>query len=153
MDANGTNQTLLDQSSANDVHPDWSPDGKSIVFAVNNPPFDDDNYDIYVMDSEGKKRTRLTDNSATDWYPAWSPDGKRIAFTTDRDKTWQVYIMSADGENWTRLADSAEDGPAWSPDGKQIAYEYLSEIYVINDDDTNQVRLTDTSGRNMSPAW
>ena len=60
---------------------------------------------------------------------------------------------SGESESWTRLADSAEDGPAWSPDGKQIAYEYSSEIYVINDDGTNQVRLTDTTGRNMSPAW
>jgi len=28
-----------------------------------------------------------------------------------------------------------------------------SEIYVVNNDGTNQVRITDTTGRNMSPAW
>ena len=48
--------------------------------------------------------------------------------------------------------------PAWSPDGKYIAYvaekkgESL-EIYVMNADGSNQIRITNSPGRDFAPAW
>jgi TolB protein len=49
--------------------------------------------------------------------------------------------------------------PAWSPDGKRIAFvttrhgEGNSEIYVMNADGSNQVRLTNHPEIDTSPTW
>jgi TolB protein len=52
----------------------------------------------------------------------------------------------------------AFDGdPAWSPDGKRIAFtserDGDREVYVMNADGTNPVRLTTTAGFDENPSW
>lgn len=49
--------------------------------------------------------------------------------------------------------------PAWSPDGKKIAFvgdtwaDHDLEIYVVNADGTDRVKLTDNDGRDFLPLW
>jgi Tol biopolymer transport system component len=47
--------------------------------------------------------------------------------------------------------------PAWSPDGRQIAFpggrDGNDEIYVMNDDGSGLVRLTDNPAPDRDPAW
>ena len=69
MNANGTNQIRLTNSSAQELDPSFSPDGSRIAFATNR----DGNYEIYVMNSDGTNQTRLTNNTAVDVDPSWGP--------------------------------------------------------------------------------
>ena len=75
-DGNGDNPTNLSQNSALDFSPDWSPDGKGIVFTSNS----DGNNEIYLMNADGTNQTRLTNNPSDDSSPGWSPDGSKNAF-------------------------------------------------------------------------
>ena len=71
--------------------------------------------------------------------------------------------MNADGSNQTLLTtNSTQFGisslePAWSPVGGRIAFrsnidgDY--EIYVINEDGSNQTRLTNNGRDDLGPAW
>lgn len=75
--------------------PDWSPDGKQIVFTSRR----DGNNEIYVMNADGSNPIRLTNNPTDDFAPNWSPDGSQIAFVSDRDRTigyYSIYIMKTD---------------------------------------------------------
>jgi Tol biopolymer transport system component len=63
---------------------------------------------------------------------------------------------SADRPDSLRL--SSEDwSPSWSPDGQKIAFvsgrNGAPEIYVMNGDGSNQIRLTNNRARDSSPSW
>ena len=69
MDADGSNETRLTNTSADEVNPSWSPDGSRIVFESGR----DEGWAIYVMDANGSNQTRLTagnhnSSAEPDWY-------------------------------------------------------------------------------------
>ena len=114
MNADGSGQTRLTDSTAFDGHPSWSRDGRRIAFSSGRDGNGD--VEIYVMNADGSGQTRLTNNPAFDWSPSWSPDGRHIAFASNRDGDFEIYVMNADGSGVTRLTDNpANDGsPSWS---------------------------------------
>jgi DNA-binding winged helix-turn-helix (wHTH) protein len=83
----------LTDNLGSDDFPDWSPDGKRIVFmsAREGKP------DIYVMNADGTGLINLTANPASDACPSWSPDGRQIVFESDRPPGQGIYVMDADG--------------------------------------------------------
>lgn len=75
--------------------------------------------------------------------------GSEIAFFSNRDGNFEIYVMKSDGTSQRNLTNNpARDaGPAWSPDGRKIVF-YSNrdgegeEIYLMNSDGANPVRLT-----------
>src|SRR5215218_7851143 len=77
MDTDGSDQTRLTYSSADDFNPEFSPDGSKIVFST----VRDGNFEIYVMNADGTHQTRLTINSGGDGDPAWRLEGSKMGLT------------------------------------------------------------------------
>ena len=68
--------------------------------------------------------------------------------------------MDADGGNIQRLTNKIgvrDHSPSWSPDGEKIAFSSFRDgkfnIYLMNPDGTNQIRLDSLSGHNIQPDW
>ena len=68
--------TLFLDSGDNPTYPDWSPDGRRIVFVAEV----DDQEELFVINADGTGRRRITEHPAREGHPHWSPDGGRIFF-------------------------------------------------------------------------
>jgi len=86
-----------------------------------------------------------------------SPDGQTIAFYSPAG----IATMGVDGTRLRVLVGGVADGGdakhnlSWSPDGSRIAYEWRSNIWIMDADGSNQIRLTHAGDRNGNfyPAW
>ena len=128
---------------------------------------------IAVINENGTGQVILTDGG-DDRDPSWSPDGSQIVFSGTRFGGVNIIRMNADGTGQVPLTDTlhpvSNSQPAWSPDGTKIAFvstragSRRAEIWVMNADGTNPMRLTenvqlgsDSSGpfygSDLSPAW
>lgn len=124
-------------------HPAWSADGKKILFTRGDVMT---NIDIYTMDADGSNVARLTEHPERDQRGAFSPDGQTVAFVSQRDGDVAIWLIDIDGANPRKLVKGRE--PAFSPDGRRIAFTSSAfhdndEIYLIDLDGSNMVRLTD----------
>ena len=118
-----------------DTEPDWSPDGRWIVFMrVAGIVCSCKPTRLYKVRPNGSHLTRLSHhvcvpgNCVDDVYPAWSPNGKRIAFTRFDDDAGLVaiYVMRADGTRGRAVPNTAALGgqyPRYSPDGRDLVFE------------------------------
>lgn len=151
MNANGTGSRKLTSNQCRDERPEISPDGKKILFMSNRYG----NYEIFIMSIDGSDQKRLTNTPYHEAFPMWSPDGKKIAYGAIMMKNGKpegdIHIMNSDGSGDITITDAPgrDENPAWSPDGKQIIFQSERdgnfEVYLMNADGTNQLRITNNS--------
>ncbi|HKO26193.1 MAG TPA: hypothetical protein VJU80_01940, partial [Solirubrobacteraceae bacterium] len=148
-------------SSASEIQPKFSPDGREIVFT--RLAAGQSNSQIFMMAANGTGRTQLTDTPQGNSDPTWSPDGTQIAFVSERDgQVPNVFIMRSDGTDVRQIThDSAGKSElAWSPKGDRIAFVRTPagggdrEIYSINTAGSGLTDLSnDPTSPDLEPAW
>lgn len=155
MNADGSNVKRIVDDPEYDVGPQWSPDGRKILFISGR----NGNFDVYEMNADGTGQRNLTpDYDKADGAPVWSIDGQHIAFSRRVDSKEQIFVMDSDGRNLKQVTDnSANNGlPGWSPDGTKLVFQTDQdgnwEIYVTSVDG-ELAQLTDDAAEDVTPAW
>ena len=100
---------------ADDTMPDWSADGRKVVFVSNRGRRTSD---LWTMNASGTGQRPLSRRPGSDdWHPRFSPDATTIAFTehTLPGGPVSLALMRADGTFLKRLTRGSE--PDWRPSG------------------------------------
>jgi TolB protein len=136
QDVGSTTAEQLTSGPGYDYQPDWSADGRWVVFAR----YDHDAVELWLLDLRDGNTRQLTSGGAVNLEPRFSPDGKRLAFVSTSYKG-HFHIFAGrfeDGElidvrqltpenvsSLPRYYYSQVDheiSPVWSRDGTEILF-------------------------------
>jgi TolB protein len=151
-DGTGVRQITGPGKTGLDNEPDWSPDGRRIVYEHSTGPRDER---IFIVNADGtgpRPVVACTGGCAGQEAPAWSPDGREIAFASGGVRYEQIWIVGVDGMNLRRLTrlNGLDADPQWSPDGRRIVFRRIDPyrarkgyaLFVVNVDGSGERRLT-----------
>lgn len=131
----------LTDDYADAAQPDWTPDGRSLIFQS----YRDGNYHLWSVGADGAGLKQLTRGAFDAREPRVSPDGRRVAFASDMTGVYAIHVLDlATGAVtlWAKAEGQASE-PCWSPDGARIAF-------VV---DRARVEIVDAAGgRTRGPA-
>ena len=139
---NGNQEKISDQFI---ISPDWSPNGKQIVYLIHDVPFIGTGGNLYIMDSDGGNKRRLVPEApqgelAIERHnPRWSPNGKQILYTqreftlekrdakptTQIPKAFRYFICDLNGETVNQLDIPIHWKPGsidWIENGKSVVF-------------------------------
>jgi Tol biopolymer transport system component len=154
---NGHDLRQITQGPGEAVQPDWSPDGRKIVFEFdrpNPPPF----CSVEIMNADGSGITDLTgDRNGCEAQPSFTPDGQRIVFErfddiTFVDAIWSMDLTGGDRHQITTGVDNGVTDPNVSPDGNTLSFVAADNLFgpPPNFEPAQGLFSTDLNGNNLT---
>lgn len=149
--------TQLTNHPAIDTAPDFSPDGRYVVFESDRGG----GQQIYQLDLEDSTALpkRISFGKGRYATPIYSPDGKWIAFTKMNQGRFSIGIMDAESKEEQILTDSyLDEGPSWAPNSRALAFSRktknasLPSIHIV-DIMSGKTRKLPTPHGASDPDW
>ena len=173
----GANPTRMTTGINNDIHPSWSPDGKELVYCSFGSR--SSQWELWIVNVEQPSVKKWIGYGL---FPQWSPNPQvpKIAFQQARYRgskwfsIWTIDLIDGEAKFPTEIATSVQHAcicPSWSPDATKLAYSTVGrnqyeksvepsvpgnageDIWIVNLDGANNLRLTNGDAANYSPTW
>lgn len=133
--APGDRELAITSDGAQNIQPDWSPDGQWIAYHSRTKR------GIWIVPAGGGASRQIVDFGS---QPAWTADGQRLIFTSDaggmaaQSLLWSVHRDGSDRHPLTRLGAprGGHSRPAVSRDGRFVAFTVSQgfggmDVYVL----------------------
>lgn len=178
MPATGGSAVQITSDAGQDIHPSWSPDGSELVFCRLGET--SGRWELWTVKPEASGVSRFI---GFGMFPTWCPvpaTGQngfdRIAFQLGRERgnrafgLWTIDYRDGQVGALTQIDSSTDEAlvnPAWSPDGERLVFTSMpalgnghaaarpssGQLWMIDADGSNRVRLTAGTRSASSPVW
>lgn len=162
MNSDGTDMLKVTDDNLVEDLGNWSPNAEWVVYAIS----EGEDMGVYMRNPRGVDVIQLTQTQ--DSGPVWAPVGSLIAYFSEitvidnegKEKVdTEMRIVDMETMEVTSLVAQvhAESGISWSPDGKKLTYvadvNGNKEVFVMEDDGSNQIQLTRNHLDDIFPVW
>ncbi len=141
-------------------HLQWSPDGQTLLFTR----IHEGKMALWVMPARGGQMKRLLPGHTEPHFDGhFSPDGRKIVYVYDKlegtDGKLRINLCNADGSDDRILIPHGgfEESPRFRPDGRLVLWVSTRhknpDLYTVDAEGKNQVRLTNNPAIDLHPAW
>jgi len=139
----GSDQTQeLTHAGGYDYQPDWSHDGRHIIFTR----YQNDALELWQLDLQTGKEAALTSHGDVNVEPRYSPDDRHVAFVSTADSGhFNLYVAEVAGDHFInprRLLPEHTSSiyryyyaptdhainPSWTPDGQRLVFVSNREV-------------------------
>lgn len=156
MDYDGANILWMTDSSSLVLAPQFSPDGKSLLYTS----FDSGFPQIRVMDVATVASRPLTQGGdSMAFAPRYSPDGRWVVYSLEKGGNTDIWLMdvATGAQRPLTEAPSIETSPSFSPDGRRVVFESdrsgSPQLYIVGIEGGEPTRISFGEGRYGTPAW
>lgn len=141
------------------VGADWSPDGKTIAFAMATTELFE--YEIFFINADGSEPPQQLTTGLLGITGSldWSPDGRYLLTSAGPPNDKDIFNIDLQANTIARLTNGGNNNSAsFSPDGQYVAYNSLrnggqADIYIIRPDGTEEHQLTTDPEPDWQPQW
>jgi len=169
-DTKGGRAIQITTDATDDIHPSFSRDGQSLIYCTYGTS--SGQWEMVIVDLNNPSTKRFIGHGL---FPTWSPTEDKIVFQRARQRgtrwfsIWTLDMVNGEPMSPTEIAASSNAAaitPDWSPDGSQIVFCTVidpqaeldqgpphADVWIINVDGTNRVRLTMGRFANIQPNW
>ncbi|HEU5254374.1 MAG TPA: protein kinase [Vicinamibacterales bacterium] len=130
QDVGGVEQPLLKTEYNKNVY-DWSPDGRFVLYAVQNPT---SRRDLWALPLDGDRQPVAVAQTAFEELEGrFSPDGRWIAYQSNDTGRNEIYVQPfpfvAGGK--VRVSTSGGTQPRWRADGRELFYRSGTDVMGV----------------------
>ena len=151
----GNTRDLTQTSGADEDHPSWSPDGKSIAYTTDVSG----EQQIAVRGAEGGPERILTHFPHGYFYaPRWSPNGDHLIFGDNEHRLWVVAAAGGEPQQIAQDIYQEVQNYTWAPDSRWVAYvltgaNQQSNIWLYNLETRKSTRVSDPRSNDFNPSF
>jgi serine/threonine protein kinase len=159
VNKDGSDPRKIYESAGNIAGAVWSPNGKSIAFAMSSAEALE-TYEVYIMDLESLTVGPVTKGHLPDAGGSvdWSPDGRSLLLFAGPQGDKNVFLFDIVSGHIRQLTNGGNNAaPVFSPDGRWVAFNSQrtgnADIFIMKPDGSDVRQLTNDPNPDWQPRW